>query len=68
MVTIAIEKLTFILLTMVFVFNSALYGDRLYTPESDVYRRQIPTHKDGPASYFMIGILIEAVTSLPTQP
>ena len=23
-------------------------GDRLYTSESDVYRRQIPTAKDGP--------------------
>ena len=23
------------------------YGDRLYTSESDVYRRQILTHKDG---------------------
>ena len=23
-------------------------GDRLYTPESDVYRRQILTYKDGP--------------------
>ena len=25
-------------------------GDRLYTPESDVYRRQILTYKDGPRS------------------
>ena len=30
------------------IFQFFLYGDRLYTWESDVYRRQIPTYKDGP--------------------
>ena len=26
-------------------------GDRLYTSESDVYRRQILTYKDGPPNF-----------------
>ena len=29
-------------------FNSFQNGDRLYTSESDVYRRQIQMYKDGP--------------------
>ena len=30
------------------IFEFFQRGDRLYASESDVYRRQILTHKDGP--------------------
>ena len=31
-----------------YIFKLFQRGDRLYTSESDVYRRQILTYKDGP--------------------
>ena len=36
----------------------AQWGDRLYTSESDVYRRQIVTYKDGPRESFNLLLFI----------